>query len=91
MGLQDYEPEVALAVRIPAVNPSTPTTVQKIPDASSGANDEAGDIDSTLMGYGFEYVDATRPSKESRADEDEEDGKYSFRNCAFSIITYSCT
>jgi hypothetical protein len=66
MKLGDYEPEVALAVRIPGL--SSPPNSALAKETSDSLNkeeretdeNENGDIDSTLSSYGFEYVDATR-------------------------------
>ena len=66
MKLGDYEPEVALAVRIPGLSSSSPpnsaleTSDSLIKDDRESDENENGDIDSTLSSYGFEYVDATR-------------------------------
>ncbi len=70
MKLGDYEPEVALAVRIPGLSSSSPSTSPLAKETSDSLNkedretdeNENGDIDSTLSSYGFEYVDATRPT-----------------------------
>ncbi|KDR82914.1 hypothetical protein GALMADRAFT_238566 [Galerina marginata CBS 339.88] len=63
MALGGYEPEVCLAVRIPK--------------AATGVDDNAddnADIDSTLMSFGFEYVDARETGREpSRVSSDEHD------------------
>ncbi|KAF8177016.1 hypothetical protein BJ912DRAFT_1132827 [Pholiota molesta] len=57
-----YEPEVCLAVRIP--KPTAPAAVlsgnQPNVDETTVVDDGNTDIDSTLMSFGFEYVDATR-------------------------------
>jgi hypothetical protein len=50
MKLGEYEPDVALAVRIRGVEM----------EAENEDEGENGDIDSMLMSYGFEYVDASR-------------------------------
>jgi len=47
--LREYEPEVALAVRIPRVEEAK----------GDISGEDNGDIDSMLMSLGFEYVDAT--------------------------------
>ncbi|CAA7262935.1 unnamed protein product [Cyclocybe aegerita] len=66
MASESYEPEVSLAVRIPApksdAEPST-SLARKNDDAEDdGMN---GDIDNTLVSYGFEYIDGTRPLEAS--------------------------
>jgi len=90
MKLKDYEPEVALAVRIPAPVTSSSSSAPLQEHDKAGKNtmdaggpvdqDDNGDIDITLMSHGFEYVDATRPfmkvSGGSRTDENIiEDGE----------------
>lgn len=67
MKLKDYEPEVALAVRIPAPVASSSSsqehdrTGKDTMDADGPVDkDDNGDIDITLMSFGFEYVDGTR-------------------------------
>ena len=62
----EYEPEVALAVRIPGV--------------LKEGEDNGEDMDSMLLSCGFEYVDGTRVSERTRVGEDDdgrgmEDGK----------------
>ncbi|KAJ3485891.1 hypothetical protein NLJ89_g11858 [Agrocybe chaxingu] len=61
MASESYEPEVSLAVRIPApksdAEPST-SLARKNDDAEDDGTN--GDIDNTLMSYGFEYIDGTQ-------------------------------
>ena len=66
MKLQEYEPEVALAVRIPCTHSSAETEDE--------GEDENTDIDSMLLSYGFEYVDATRSVE---GGDEVEDGTFS--------------
>ncbi|KAF9485803.1 hypothetical protein BDN70DRAFT_988445 [Pholiota conissans] len=73
MAQGSYDPEVRLAVRIP------PTAVlsenrPNIEEAAPKDNEDI-DIDSTLMSFGFEYVDATRGhiTTKSREVEDTHD------------------
>lgn len=65
MKLQEYEPEVALAVRIPCTHNSAETEDE--------GEDENSDIDGMLLSCGFEYVDATR----SEGEDGMEDGAFS--------------
>ncbi|KAF8889984.1 hypothetical protein CPB84DRAFT_1849207 [Gymnopilus junonius] len=73
MQVGGYEPEVCLAVRIPKraaaaaaadVSLSAPQAVSEPADADKSEDGEEeednADIDSTLMSFGFEYVDATQ-------------------------------
>jgi hypothetical protein len=67
MKLREYEPEVALAVRIPA------RTQPEMENEESVDRDDAKDedeIDSMLLSYGFEYVDATRLRETTNGMED---------------------
>jgi hypothetical protein len=50
-----YEPEVCLAVRIP----KSDETTGLVEDHSEMEGESNADIDTVLMSYGFEYVDAT--------------------------------
>ena len=71
MKLREYEPEVALAVRIRG----GAGTKEIGSGGGGGDGGENGDIDSMLMSFGFEYVDATRTVEETSA-EDEIDGTF---------------
>jgi len=50
-----YEPEVCLAVRIP----KSDETTGLVEDHSEKSGESNTDIDTVLMSYGFEYIDAT--------------------------------
>lgn len=81
MKLGEHEPEVALAVRIPGLSspvPSSPSPSVFVPSKETTDESENGDIDSTLLSYGFEYVDATRSlARDSEGlREFENDGEY---------------
>jgi len=73
-----YEPEVSLAVRIP----KSDETVGLVEDNSETEKENNTDIDTVLMSYGFEYIDATGdvPLRRTRDDGNElpsTDGNYS--------------
>jgi len=77
MKLREYEPEVALAVRIPRVEAET--------KGDKGQDeDENGDIDSMLMSLGFEYVDATRSDEA----QEQDDGMYRFIFFYLKMLKY---
>ncbi|TEB40065.1 hypothetical protein FA13DRAFT_1769698 [Coprinellus micaceus] len=64
--LEDHEPEVLMAVRLPQEQSSTQ-------ESSDGNVDEDySALDSTLISYGFEYIDATQTQSTPNR-EDEED------------------
>ena len=69
MKLRKYEPEVALAVRIPRAHTSETTDDQR--------ENGNGDIDSMLMSHGFEYVDATN-TEDHGAENGMEEGMLNF-------------
>ena len=50
-----HEPEVCLAVRIP----KSDETTGLVEDHSETEKESNTDIDTVLMSYGFEYIDAT--------------------------------
>lgn len=81
MALSAYEPEVSLAVRISKLGAKTTSPV--ISNTSNvNSEDENMDIDTILMSFGFEYVDATRVTSRVRSESDSPDGKlfaFSFR------------
>jgi hypothetical protein len=71
MKLREYEPEVALAVRIRGTEPFPGMeTKETIDTYDEGYQNETGngDIDGLLMSCGFEYVDATRPLETASAE-----------------------
>ena len=53
--MDGYEPEVALAVRIP----KSSETAGLVEDHSETQKESNTDVDTNLMSYGFEYIDAT--------------------------------
>lgn len=53
--MSGYEPEVCLAVRIP----KSDETTGLVEDHSETEKESNTDIDTVLMSYGFEYIDAT--------------------------------
>lgn len=65
MQSMEYEPEVCLAVRlgIDVAAPSVPT------ETSPPKEEENTEIDSNLLSYGFEYVDASRERTRPRTTE----------------------
>ncbi|KAG2009569.1 hypothetical protein CC2G_012487 [Coprinopsis cinerea AmutBmut pab1-1] len=56
-----YEPEILLGVRLPG-------------DKETGGIEEEDDLDSMMISYGFEYIDASRPLDPTRARNEDEDG-----------------
>lgn len=66
MKLREYEPEVALAVRLPGTRPMKED--QETVDRDDAENED--EIDSMLLSYGFEYVDATRQRETTNGMED---------------------
>jgi hypothetical protein len=85
-----YEPEVCLAVRIP--KPTAPAAVlsgnQPNVDETTVVDDGNTDIDSTLMSFGFEYVDATREliSPKDRDPDTADDGELFLTVCTSYIL-----
>jgi len=79
MAMTAYEPEVSLAVRISrldskAASPIISTTANV---NASNPEDENMDIDTSLMSFGFEYVDATREvSSRMGSESDSPGGKF---------------
>jgi hypothetical protein len=63
------EPEVSLAVRIPKCD----ETAGLVEDHSETERENNTDIDTVLLSYGFEYIDATGevPSRRTGKVEDE--------------------
>lgn len=79
-----YEPEVCLAVRIPKPTPPTVLSGNRPNvDETTIADDGNTDIDSTLMSFGFEYVDATREliSPKDRDPDTADDGELLLTIC----------
>jgi hypothetical protein len=75
MALSAYEPEVSLAIRISKLDAKIASPVISN-TANANSEDENMDIDTTLMSFGFEYVDATREvSSRVRSESDSPDGK----------------
>jgi hypothetical protein len=66
MKLREYEPEVALAVRLPGTRPMKED--QETVDRDDAENED--EIDSMLLSCGFEYVDATRQRETTNGMED---------------------
>lgn len=62
-----YEPEVSLAIRIPKCD----ETAGLVEDHNETNRENDTDIDTVLMSYGFEYIDATGEVPLRRTGEDE--------------------
>ena len=74
MALSAYEPEVSLAVRISKLGSKIASPVLSN-TANVNPEDENMDIDTMLISFGFEYVDATRVSSRVRSESDSPDGE----------------
>ena len=64
-----YEPEVSLAVRIP----KSDETAGLVEDHSETERENNTDIDTALLSYGFEYIDATGEVPPRRTGEVEDE------------------
>ena len=74
MTLSAYEAEVSLAVRISKSDVKTASPL--ISNTNVDLEDENMDVDTTLISFGFEYVDATRKvSSRLRSESDSSDGE----------------
>ena len=58
--MEDNEPEVLLAVRLPKDKHNTPTEDPQV-TPSDTAEEDSGAVDSKLIEFGFEYIDASQP------------------------------
>ena len=80
MEAASYEPEVCLAVRIPGA-----VRADGVPAPEpEEEQDENADIDTTLMSFGFEYVDGTSeavPRTEKAADDVDQGAFLSILSC----------
>lgn len=65
-----HEPEILLGVRLP----STQRSADASPIDETKGDDEDDDIDSMLMTYGFEYIDASRPMQTSQSTWNNDEG-----------------
>jgi len=74
MALSAYEAEVSLAVRISKLDAKTASLLTS--NTNVNLEDENMDIDTRLISFGFEYVDATREiSSRLGSESDPSDGE----------------
>jgi hypothetical protein len=79
-----YEPEVSLAVRIS----KSEETAGLVEDHNETERQNNTDIDTVLMSYGFEYIDATGevPLRRTREFEDELSSTDGLQSANYSIL-----
>lgn len=63
--LEDHEPEVLMAVRLPEGQS------WKGEPSGGDVDEDYSTLDSTLISYGFEYIDASQPHSVPEGDNDE--------------------